>query len=685
MAPASTSTAALSLKEYLKRYQSDADDPNKAKAKAKKKKRKSKPHSTGGVLVVDEDPVWQKPVRIEEDEADSPGEEQPQIDEDIEVKRMKRLEAIRARKPYHAIAEDGSGWVSVSDPSKLSDVAKGGGVGDLSPPRQPRARFDTPSPERSPDRPDLSPLRRQQKSDENVEYTPPPTRKLSEDLVPPRKGRGRIDSPPRRHVRHDSKEPPDISPPRSRRGDAKVKDMSPPRRKLPENLSPLRKGRRQVADGELLSPPRRRVRHDSEELLDRSLSRRSHKGDGKVEDMSPPRRKVSEDLSPLRKAWRTVATDRSPERKAGEGPPEDISPPWRHGPHDSEEPTDLSPPRRSQKGRAVDQSPSRKAHGSPAADLLALRRNRKDSSPDLSPPRRRKEVALGKEPPRAGLFSKQEFKEEIDKKREEQKSRFASIDPSKSGRGAEPVFRDKSGKIISKEELLKSKEDDKPKISSIKKSHDFFLKIKRMMETRDKKNSTEEPVEFVIEDLLTVVDQGIVAPDYKVIVNLDAVPRHLDVIKKRISQYNEVKLEWGKGLAQKREAEARALELEIEKDKPFARSRDDPDLDKMLKERIRWGDPMAHLVKRKNPEPILEDLGVDVKMKESGFIIPQTIPSHSWLKRGIDFPPNRYGIRPGRHWDGVDRSNGFEKELFKRQNEKQATEQEAFLWSVSDM
>lgn len=25
--------------------------------------------------------------------------------------------------------------------------------------------------------------------------------------------------------------------------------------------------------------------------------------------------------------------------------------------------------------------------------------------------------------------------------------------------------------------------------------------------------------------------------------------------------------------------------------------RDDPELDKMLKERIRWGDPMAHLVK----------------------------------------------------------------------------------------
>ncbi|XP_020112677.1 BUD13 homolog [Ananas comosus] len=612
MAPASTSVAPLSLKEYLKRYQSDADDPKKAKAKKKKKKQKCKPDSTAGVLVVDEDPVWQKPVQIEEDEPDSPGEEQPQIDEDIEVKRMKRLEAIRARKPYHAIAEDGSGWVSVSDPSKLSDVAKGSGVGDLSPPRQRRARFDTPSPERSPDQPDLSPLRQRQKGDENVKDMPPPRRKLSEDLAPPRKGRGRIDSPPRWHVRHDSEESPDISPlRRSHRGDAKMEDMSPPRRKLPENLSPPRKGRRQVADGEELSPPRRRVRHDSEELPDHSLPRRSHKGDGKVEDMSSPRRKVSEDLSPPRKARRTVAADGSPGRKAGKGPPEDISPPWRCSRHDSEEPTDLSPPRRSRKGQAIDQSPSRKARDSPAADLLAMRRNRKDSSPDLSPPRRRKEVALVKEVPRAGLFSKQEFKEEIDKKREEQKSRFASIDPSKSGKGAEPVFRDKSGKIISKEELLISKEDDKTK---------------------------------------------------------------------------EVKLEWGKGLAQKRQAEARALELEIEQDKPFARSRDDPELDKMLKERIRWGDPMAHLVKRKNSEPILEDLGADVKMKESGFIIPQTIPSHSWLKRGIDFPPNRYGIRPGRHWDGVDRSNGFEKELFKRQNENQATEQEAYLWSsVSDM
>jgi len=147
----------------------------------------------------------------------------------------------------------------------------------------------------------------------------------------------------------------------------------------------------------------------------------------------------------------------------------------------------------------------------------------------------------------------------------------------------------------------------------------------------------------------------------------------------------EIHIEWGKGLAQKREAEARLKELEAEKSKPFARTRDDPELDSMLKNRIRWGDPMAHLVKRKDPEFLLEDFGDDEKMKESGFIVPQNIPSHSWLKRGVDPPPNRYGIKPGRHWDGVDRSNGFEKDMFKLKNEKQAMEQEAYLWSVSDM
>ncbi|PWA85539.1 BUD13-like protein [Artemisia annua] len=122
----------------------------------------------------------------------------------------------------------------------------------------------------------------------------------------------------------------------------------------------------------------------------------------------------------------------------------------------------------------------------------------------------------------------------------------------------------------------------------------------------------------------------------------------------------EIKVEWGKGLAQKREAEARLDELGLQKTKPFARTRRDSEL-------------------------VLPDIGDNEKMKESGFIVPQEAPKYSWLKRGLDAAPNRYGIRPGRHWDGVDRSNGFENKMFHGKNEKQATEREAYMCSVFDM
>ncbi|XP_010538350.1 PREDICTED: BUD13 homolog [Tarenaya hassleriana] len=128
--------------------------------------------------------------------------------------------------------------------------------------------------------------------------------------------------------------------------------------------------------------------------------------------------------------------------------------------------------------------------------------------------------------------------------------------------------------------------------------------------------------------------------------------------KKRVEgKPKEIKVEWGKGLAQKREAEAKLRELEIEKNTPFARTRDDPELDNMLRHTIRWGDPMAHLVKKKQPMPAFPDLGADERMKESGFAIPQEIPNNSWIKRGLE--PARFagGIKCGRHWDGVDRNN----------------------------
>lgn len=69
----------------------------------------------------------------------------------------------------------------------------------------------------------------------------------------------------------------------------------------------------------------------------------------------------------------------------------------------------------------------------------------------------------------------------------------------------------------------------------------------------------------------------------------------------------------------------------------------------------------------------------------AGFVVPQDVPAYSWLKRKIAPPTNRYDIRPGRHWDGVDRTNGFEKDFIRHQNEKKAQEKEAMMWSMEDM
>jgi len=108
-------------------------------------------------------------------------------------------------------------------------------------------------------------------------------------------------------------------------------------------------------------------------------------------------------------------------------------------------------------------------------------------------------------------------------------------------------------------------------------------------------------------------------------------------------------LENRKGDVQRREKEERRRELDEAKVMGVARYADDEKLNKELKERERWNDPMAELLNTKNSNK-------SAKSKSSGKIY-----------QGAS-EPNRYGIKPGWRWDGVDRGNGFERKWFQARN-----------------
>lgn len=126
-------------------------------------------------------------------------------------------------------------------------------------------------------------------------------------------------------------------------------------------------------------------------------------------------------------------------------------------------------------------------------------------------------------------------------------------------------------------------------------------------------------------------------------------------------------IESRKGDVQRREKEARRQDLEDAKLMTVARHADDKQLNDELKERERWNDPMARLIASKKT--------TSTTAKSGG--------SSGKTYQGA-FEPNRYGIRPGWRWDGVDRGNGFERKWFAARNRVKDNEQLEYAWQMDE-
>jgi pre-mRNA-splicing factor CWC26 len=133
----------------------------------------------------------------------------------------------------------------------------------------------------------------------------------------------------------------------------------------------------------------------------------------------------------------------------------------------------------------------------------------------------------------------------------------------------------------------------------------------------------------------------------------------LDQKNQRIQMERE-QMEWGRGIVQAKERDQYSKNVRDQKDSSFSFYKDDKVYNDELKEKVRWGDTMAPLAKKRK------------KQKDTVY-------------NGPPHPPNRFGILPGYRWDGVDRSNGWEVKLFQSKSLHQEKKREYHRWATEDM
>ena len=144
--------------------------------------------------------------------------------------------------------------------------------------------------------------------------------------------------------------------------------------------------------------------------------------------------------------------------------------------------------------------------------------------------------------------------------------------------------------------------------------------------------------------------------------------------KRRKEAEEAERIVWATGKKQREEARKKREQLKEAASAPFSRFEDDSKLDELRRREGRDGDPMAAYMEATG-QAMSGEAGAGNGGSSAGK--PQY--------RGPLPPPNRFGIRPGYRWDGVDRGNGFEQRLYSKGNAAKASEEDRYAFAVEDM